>query len=130
VAPSGGACDPVPPRATGDAGSAALLETPALSGVLFREESTSVSDLSIDMQLIFASAIVGHAATRLFCVGRVGRIVEPDRFIRPHAGRRRHRPASLHAGDDSDRRLRTCDLTFLSVFETLKQKGEAMPCVD
>jgi len=66
---------------------------------LFREESTSVSDLSIDMQLIFASAIVGHAATRLFCVGRVGRIVEPDRFIRPHAGRRRHRPASLHAGD-------------------------------
>jgi len=130
VAPSGGVCDPVPPRATGDAGSAALLETPALSRVLFREESTSVSDLSIDMQLIFASAIVGHAATRLFCVGRVGRIVEPDRFIRPHAGRRRHRPASLHAGDDSDRRVRTCDLTFPSVFETLKQKSEAMPCVE
>ena len=101
----------------------------ALSGVLFREESTSVSDLSIDMQLIFASAIVGHAATRLFCVGRVARIVEPDRFIRPHAVAAtivQHRFMPVMTATGVYERV----LTFLPVLETLKQKGEAMPCVN
>jgi len=81
------------------------------------------------MQLIFPSELVGHAATRLFSVGRVARIVEPDRFIRPHAVAAtivQHRFMPVMTATGVYERV----LTFLPVLETLKQKGEAMPCVE
>ena len=39
-------------------------------------------EATLNMNLIIPSEIARYPATRLFCVGRVNRIVEPDPFIR------------------------------------------------